>query len=57
MVTTRAGAGQNAMSADDFARLSNTDPGAYQKFIASRTANERTEADKLTNFLTRGKYE
>jgi hypothetical protein len=55
--TAHSGADANAMSVDDFARLSKTDPHASQRFIASRTVNERTEADKLMNFLTRGKYE
>jgi hypothetical protein len=57
MTTAHAGADANAMSVDDFARRSKADPHAYQKFIASRTVNERTEADKLMNFFTRGKYE
>jgi hypothetical protein len=57
MTTADAGADANAMSVDDLARLSHTDPRASQKFIARRTVNERTEADKLMNFLTRGKYE
>ena len=57
MTAVRAGAGQGAMSVDEFARLGKTDPRAYQKFLNSRTVNERTEADKLINFLSRGKYE
>jgi len=57
MSASRAGADQNAMSVQEFARLSQSDPKAYQKFIASRTVNERTEADKLMNFLAHGKYE
>lgn len=45
------------MSAEEFAELSKNDPKAYQKFLASRVASERTEIDKLMNFLARGKYE
>lgn len=57
MVADQAGAGQDAMSVEEFARLGKTDPKAYRKFMDSRTVNERTEADKLMNFLSRGKYE
>jgi hypothetical protein len=57
MSTGQSAAAGKAMSVEDLAELSKTDPNAYQKFIASRTVNERTEADKLMNFLTRGKYE
>ncbi len=45
------------MSIEELAELSKTDPSAHRKFIASRTVYERTEADKLMNFLTRGEYE
>lgn len=57
MAAGQPGAAHNAMSVEQLAELSKTDPNAYRKFIASRTVNERTEADKLMNFLTRGKYE
>jgi hypothetical protein len=49
--------GQRPMSADEFANLSKTDPNAYRKFISSHEVEERTEVDKLMNFLARGKYE
>ena len=46
------------MSAHEFAELSKTDPAAYQRFINSyRVEEERSEFDKLMNFLARGKYE
>ena len=49
---------QQPMTADEFAKLSKTDPHAYQKFINSYQANqERSEVDKLMNFFTRGKFE
>jgi hypothetical protein len=48
---------QHVMSIDEMTKLSKTDPKAMQKFIQSRTVSERTEADKLMNFLAHGKYE
>jgi len=50
---------QTPMTAEEFAALSKTDPNAYQKFINSYqvTPPERTEVDKLMNFLARGKFE
>jgi hypothetical protein len=57
MTADQPGTVRNAMSVEQLAELSKSDPNAYRKFIASRTVNERTEADKLMNFLTRGKYE
>ena len=48
---------QERMTADQFAEQSKTDPNAYQKFIGSHQAQERSEVDKLLNFFTRGKYE
>lgn len=51
-------AGHQAMSAEEFARLSKTDPQAYRKFVNShRVEEERSEVDKLMNFFARGKYE
>ena len=50
--------GQRPMTLEEFAELSKTDPAAYQKLLASHQAPvERTEIDKLMNFLARGKYE
>ena len=57
MTAGQPGATRNVMSVEQLAELSKTDPNAYRKFIESRTVNERTEADKLMNLLTRGKYE
>jgi hypothetical protein len=57
MSANQPAAAGKAMTVEELAELSKTDPDAYRKFIASRTVNERTEADKLMNFLTRGKYE
>jgi hypothetical protein len=57
MTAGQHAATEKAMSTEELAELSKTDPNAYRKFIASRTVNERTEADKLMNFLTRGEYE
>jgi hypothetical protein len=54
---TPGAAGVKPMSVDELAQLSHTDPGAYQKFLQSRTVNERTQADKLMNFFAHGKYE
>ena len=48
---------QHVMSIDEMTKLNKTDPKAMQKFLQSRTVNERTEADKLMNFLAHGKYE
>lgn len=50
---------QTPMTAQEFAELSKTDPHAYAKFINSYqvTAPERSEVDKLMNFLARGKFE
>lgn len=50
---------QKPMTAEEFAALSKTDPNAYQKFINSfqTTAPDRSEVDKLMNFLARGKFE
>jgi len=52
-----APSGQKAMTTAEFAELSNTDPHAYQRFINSLQVQERTEVDKLLNFLAHGKYE
>lgn len=52
-----APSGQKPMTAAEFAELSKTDPHAYQKYINSFQVQERTEVDKLFNFLARGKYE
>lgn len=48
---------QKPMTAAEFAELSKTDPHAYQKYLNSFQVQERTEVDKLFNFLARGKYE
>lgn len=50
---------QKPMSAEEFSALSKTDPNAYQKYINSYQATEpdRSEVDKLMNFLARGKFE
>jgi hypothetical protein len=49
---------QQAMTAEEFAKLSQTDPLAYQKFINSYQLNQdRSEVDKLMNFFARGKFE
>ena len=48
---------EHVMSIEEMTKLSKTDPKAMQKFIQSRTVSERTEADKLMNFLAHGKYE
>lgn len=47
------------MTAAEFAELSKTDPQAYRKYLDSHVAQpvERTEIDKLMNFLARGKFE
>lgn len=50
--------GQRAMTLEEFAELSKTDPAAYQKLLAShQPETERSAVDKLMNFLARGKYE
>ncbi|HEX7649362.1 MAG TPA: hypothetical protein VF450_18335 [Noviherbaspirillum sp.] len=48
---------EQVMSIEELTKLSKTDPKAMQKFIQSRTVSERTEVDKLMNFLAHGKYE
>lgn len=54
----QAPAGQRPMTAAEFAELSKTDPNAYQKYLNSfQLQEERSEVDKLFNFLSRGKYE
>ncbi|GIZ52315.1 hypothetical protein [Noviherbaspirillum aridicola] len=51
-------AGQKAMSLHEYAELARTDPDAYRKLLDSmRAPEERSEADKLMNFLARGKHE
>jgi len=52
-------AAQKPMTAQEFAELSKTDPQAYQKYVNSfqAAAPERSEVDKLMNFLARGKFE
>jgi len=54
-----AQAAQKPMTAQEFAELSKTDPQAYQKYVNSfqAAAPERSEVDKLMNFLARGKFE
>lgn len=49
----------SAMTLEQFAELSKTDPEAYRKLLASRQpqTEERSAVDKLMNFLARGKYE
>ena len=50
--------GQRAMTLEEFAELSKTNPAAYQKLLASHQPEaERSAVDKLMNFLARGKYE
>lgn len=58
-MTVTAKPQQKPMTAEEFAELSKTDPNAYQKFINSFQATEpqRSEVDKLMNFLARGKFE
>ena len=58
-MTTAAKPQQKPMTAQEFAALSKKDPNAYQKFINSYqvTEPERSEVDKLMNFLARGKFE
>ncbi|GAB3541805.1 hypothetical protein GCM10027343_12820 [Noviherbaspirillum agri] len=54
----QAPAAQMPMTAAEFAALSKTDPHAYQKYLNSfQVQEERSELDKLFNFLARGKYE
>lgn len=45
------------MSAVGFAERSKTDPNAYRTFLSSHEVRERSEVDKLCNFLARGIYE
>jgi hypothetical protein len=56
-----ASAGQKApagMSLTEYAELARKDPDAYRKLFASHQQDqERSELDKLMNFLTRLKYE
>ena len=57
-MTTQAKPQQKPMTVEEFAALSKTDPNAYQKFINSHQQEpERSEVDKLMNFLARGKFE
>lgn len=47
-----------AMGLKEYAELARTDPDAYRKLLESAQApQERSEVDKLMNFLARGKYE
>lgn len=46
------------ISVQEFAQLNKSDAQAYRKFINSyQVEEERSEVDKLMNFLARGKYE
>lgn len=46
------------MSISEYAELARTDPDAYRKLFAShQQAEERSQVDKLMNFLAHGKYE
>lgn len=46
------------MSIAEYAELARTDPEAYRKLFAShQQTEERSQVDKLMNFLARGKYE
>jgi len=57
-MTAAVKSGQKPMTAVEFAELSKTDPNAYQKFINSHQQQpERSEVDKLMNFLAKGKFE
>lgn len=57
-ITATGKSALKAMTAVEFAELSKTDPNAYQKFIHSHQQKpERSEVDKLMNFLARGKFE
>lgn len=58
-LTVAAPPGRRPMSAEEFTQLSKKDPNAYQKYIGSYQVKEqeRSEVDKLMNFLARGKYE
>lgn len=45
-------------SLHQYAELARTDPNAYRKLLESmQSPAERSEVDKLMNFLARGKYE
>lgn len=58
MLETSHPAEHKSMTAHEFAALAANDPQAYQKFLDSRKVKqERSELDKLFNFLSRGKYE
>jgi hypothetical protein len=58
LVTSSKGGPKNPMLAAQFAELSRKDPDAYQKFLKSYdVVQERSEVDKLMNFLAHGKYE
>jgi len=58
LTARQAAAEQKPMTAVEFAELSKTDPNAYQKYLNSfQVQEERSELDKLFNFLSRGKYE
>lgn len=50
---------QKPMTAEEFAKLAQTDPHVYQKYLNSHPVQpvERSEIDKLMNWLARGKYE
>ena len=50
---------QKPMSAAEFVERSKTDPQAYQKYLNSHVKQpiERSQVDKLMNFLARGTYE
>lgn len=53
-----SGAQSAGMSLTQYADLARTDPDAYRKLLASHQhAQERSEVDKLINFVTRLKYE
>lgn len=57
-LTVETAQGKRPMRAAEFAELSKTDPDAYRKFLNShQVEEERSEVDKLFNFLARGKYE
>ena len=58
-LTIPAGKQQNAgMSLTEYADLAKTDPDAYRKLLQSnQQEQERSEVDKLMNFLARLKYE
>ncbi|HQR02744.1 MAG: hypothetical protein JSR19_13655 [Proteobacteria bacterium] len=47
---------QNLLSLEELAKLSVKDPQAYHAYLRS-VSTERTEVDKLMNFLAHGRYE